>query len=109
MSDPAIQEPRRAGEFGRNVGPCDWGSVDFSQNRIGESSGRALGCLDELYRLVNNGMRRETLQVAELENSGSEGLPHFEVKLADRLSRVALDQIIQLRTKPQRPEYNLTC
>jgi hypothetical protein len=105
---PAVEQPRRAGEFRFAIWPFDRIPIHFPQNGVGEAACGSLRRFHEFHRFMNDGVGGETLEVSQLENGDPERLPHFGIEFAGGFARIVLNQVIELGPKPERPEYNLT-
>jgi hypothetical protein len=98
---PAVEHPLRAGNFGREIGPIHRVTGHLSQDGIDQARSRALFAFDEFDGVVDGGVGRNALEIAELKNSRAEGEQDGDVQSCRLAAGVEQDQVIQLRLVPQ--------
>src|ERR1039457_6265402 len=104
---PATQEPLRAGELDCARGPQNRIAIGLARQGVDEARGGGLvGALHQFDRVLDGGMGRNALQVANLVESHAQGDALGGIELA-RTAGMVLDQEIELTAVAQHAENDL--
>ena len=99
-----LQHPSRERELGRAIRPADRRAIHLTQHRVHEAGGGSLmRALDQLHAFGDRGVRRNTVEIAQLKNAHSRSaMRPSRSSLGCRASGEMADQKIELALVPER-------